>query len=428
MADENPVLPKNTTKGGGWKRVLLWVLAAPVLLAVLLLTILATTGLPLTPVARIALKRAQLAPLEVSVKSLHLRWRLPGTLHLTVRGVRVEVRDADPVAAVEDAAVDLSIGRLMGRRILPSRLTASGVELWMRAKPEGGMALTIPAAAGVSAAKPSPPFTLSAIPASCWLLAGEETRLAVTGFQLHVLPATRATAAWSSPVLALEGGLAGRNPGMTAQLSLRNARGATLVEDSSELRPDAETVVSALTIPQLGIRDALAMVPPGLVPPGLTAESAVDLRLNARMKLPLTKEITANWEAHLSPGRLTLPGQAKPMDLPDTRVAGKMSLKGADLETSLRLVGGGSAPWADVELEAAVNLQSLKGSFRVQSPGIDLARLAAMVPQAGVSFSAATALKFEANAEVELAFEGGGERAIQAGSGSRACRRWQSGA
>jgi hypothetical protein len=159
--------------------------------------------------------------------------------------------------------------------------------------------------------------------------------------------------------------------------------------------------VSTVTIPHLGVRDALALLPPGLVPPGVKAEGEADLRLHVQAQLPLTKEVTTEWEVHLAPGRLMLPDQSKPLEFPDIRVTGRALLKGAELETTVRLTGGGGAPWTDIQLEGAMNLQSLKGSFRVKSPGTDLARLAAMVPQCGVSFPAATVLRFEAGANVD---------------------------
>ena len=408
MADENPVLSQASKKSGGRRRVVLRVIAVPFLLAGLLLVVLATTGLPLTPVARMGLRRAQLAPLEASIESFHVRWRLPGTLRLTLRGVRVEVRGADPVAAIAEATADFSIRRLLGGRLLPSMLTVSGAELWMRTRPDGGLESTIPpAAAGANEggpngkASPSQPFTLSAMPASCRLLEGEGTRVAITGVQLHVLPAVRQTTPWHSQVLALEGSAAGRNTGLTAQVALRNARGATLVEGTADLQPESETIVASLAIPHLGVGEALALLPPGLVAPGVSAESEADIRLHVQAQLPLTKEVTAEWEVHLASGRLTMPGQPKPLEFPETRLVGKGSLKGAELESTLRLAGGGSAPWIDIQAEAAVNLQSLKGSFRIKSPGADLARLAAMVPQAGVSFPAATVLRFETSGEVD---------------------------
>jgi len=407
MSGENPVLSQASKKGVGRKRIVLGILAAPFAVGAILLAVLATVGLPLTTVARMALGRTRMAPMEASIESAHIRWRFPGTLRVSLRGARVDVHGADPVVAVADTAVDFSIGRLIGGRVLPSQVSVSGAEFWVRAKPDGGIVSTIPLSAGADngaskvAANSAPPFTLSGIPASCWLRAGEETQIAIAGLQLNVLPAVRQNAFWHSPVLSMEGSLAGGNPGLIAKLTLRNASGATLVEGAATLRPDSEKVDATATIPHVGFRDMLALLPPGLIPPGVAGEGAADIRLQLQAQLPLPGEVAAEWEAHLSPSRLTLPDWPKPLEFPETRLGGKASLKGAQLEASAQLAGGGRAPWTDVQLDAAMNLQSLKGTFHVKSPGTDLAQLAAMVPQWGLSFATATALRLDASADFD---------------------------
>ena len=143
MAGENPIVSQAAKKGGRRRRIVIGIFAAPLLLAVVLLAILATTGLPLTPVARIALKRADLAPLDVSVDSLCLRWRLPGTLRFTVREIRGEIHGGDPVAEVAGATIDFPIVRRMGRRVLASDVSVFGVQLWLRTQPGGGFSSPI---------------------------------------------------------------------------------------------------------------------------------------------------------------------------------------------------------------------------------------------------------------------------------------------
>jgi hypothetical protein len=381
------------------------ILAALFLLFAILLTFLATTGWPLTPIARIALKRAHLAPLEVSIESLRLRWRLPGTLRLSVREIRGEIRGGDPVAAVANASVDLSIGRLAGRRVMPSDVSISGLQLWLRSQRGGGFASPLAATANAAVspvAKPgiAPGFTLSSLPASAWLRAGEETRVAIAGFQLHVLPVSPGTAVWNAPVLGLDGLLIGRSEGMAARIALLSESGERLIESETELSPRTETVAATLTVPRRSFREMLAFAPPGIVPVGVKLEGGAEFRLHARAQLS-AGEIAADWEARVVSARLTLPALPKPLELPDTVFQGDAGLKGSMLETTARLAGGGTEPWAEIVLGGAVDLHSLKGTFSVKSPHVDLAQLAALMPQPGIVFASAAPLKFEAGADFD---------------------------
>jgi hypothetical protein len=258
-------------------------------------------------------------------------------------------------------------------------------------------------AAGSQAAvtETSPDFTLSSLTDTWWLRAGEKTQVAIASAQLHVLPAIHGEAPWDTPILGLEGLLTGLNQAMTAGVVLRNESGTALVKTDTDLRLGSESVVSTVTAPQLSVREILALLPPGLVPSGVKVEGEADGQLHAQVQLPLTKEVTADWEVRVASGRLTLPASPKPIEFPDTRFEGKASLKGSALKTTVRLTGGGSAPWAEILLDVAVDLDSLKGSFAVKSPGTDLARLAALMPQLEVSFPAALPLKFEAGADFD---------------------------
>ena len=148
--------------------------------------------------------------------------------------------------------IDFPIRRLVGGRVLPSEVAVSGVEFWLRAQPGGGFTspLSSPGAEANAAGSPvaragtSPSFTLSSLPVSAWLRVGEKTRMAIAGFQLHVLPAVPETAVWNAPILGLDGLLTGRSEGMAARIVLRNGSGSALIESEADLFPGAETVAS----------------------------------------------------------------------------------------------------------------------------------------------------------------------------------------
>jgi len=107
----------------------------------------------------------------------------------------------------------------------------------------------------------------------------------------------------------------------------------------------------------------LAFVPPGLIPQGVKLEGEAGIQFHAKAQLPLTKAVTADWEARVVSGRLTLPPLPKPVEFPDTMFQGNAALKGSALETTARLTGGGTEPWAEILLEGAVDLHSLKGTL-----------------------------------------------------------------
>ena len=134
----------------------------------------------------------------------------------------------------------------------------------------------------VARAGTSPSFTLSSLPVSAWLRVGEKTRMAIAGFQLHVLPAVPEAAAWNAPVLGLDGSLTGRSEGMAARIVLRNGSGSALIESEADLFPGAETVASTLTVPQRSFREMLAFVPPGLIPQGVKLEGEAGIQFHAK--------------------------------------------------------------------------------------------------------------------------------------------------
>ena len=313
------------------------------------------------------------------------------------------------MAGIAGVTVDFPVGRLAGGRMLPSDVSVSAVEVWLRAQPGGGFASPVPSAggapraAGTQAAPAKNPqgFTLSSLPASFWLRAGEKTQMAVASFQLHVLPAVRGETPWDAPVLGMEGSLTGLDREMAAHVVLRNGTGAALIESETDLRLGAETIVSTVAVPRTNFRDMLAFAPPGLLPPGAKVEGAAEIRLHAQAQLPAAKGLTADWDVRVAPGRVTLPALSAPVEFPETRLEGRASLKDSALETTVRLAAGGSAPWAEIVSDFAVDLHSLKGTFTVKSPGADVARLAALVPHADVSFPTALPLKFEAGADFD---------------------------
>jgi len=227
-------------------------------------------------------------------------------------------------------------------------------------------------------------------------------QLTVSGFNLHVLPAVARGAVWDAPVLGLGALCTGNAGGIAARLVLRNGGGAPLIETDADLNRAAETVAATVTLPSRGFGEWLAFAPPGLIPPGVKLEGNAAMRLHAKAQLPFGKQMEADWEVKTTPGRLTLPGQPQLLQFPGGALDGKGSLNGSDLRATARLALGENNPWAEILVDGAVDLETLKGRFTAKSPGADVAQLAALIPGPGVAFASSAPLKFEAGADFDL--------------------------